>query len=379
MVFPNPIDILRFLLGLSVLVFVHELGHFLAARRAGIKVEEFGIGFPPRILKKKIGETLYSLNLFPIGGFVRLYGEEENVEEDKERAFYHKSLLARAEVVVAGVVMNFLLAFLLFSAIFWNVGIPKDNGMSRVTILGINPESPASQAGIKSFDQILKIGDRTPTSVEEVQGLIRDNVGKNVELELRRVELFFLTDKVIEKGEPETLTLNVTPRTNPPEGQGALGVGLENIRIVETDNLPLHLRLVESVKNGFIETASLTKRTFEGLGQMITTLFVKKEAPKDVAGPVGIYQMTNEVAKLGVLPLIYFLAILSLNLGVLNIMPFPALDGGRLVFIVTEAIFGKKVHAKVEYITNMVGLGLLILFLLWVTRQDILRGGVSGL
>ena len=149
------ITVLVFILILSVLVLIHELGHFLAAKRAGIKVEEFGIGFPPRVLKKKIGETLYSLNLFPIGGFVRLYGEEEGVQKDKERAFYHKKPLARAGVVVAGVVMNFLFAILLFSVVSWIVGVPKPSGAVRVE--EVSPNSPAQVVGIEVGDKVISI------------------------------------------------------------------------------------------------------------------------------------------------------------------------------------------------------------------------------
>ena len=361
MVFPNPIDILRFLLGLSVLVFVHELGHFLAAKRAGIKVEEFGIGFPPRILKKKIGETLYSLNLFPIGGFVRLYGEEKNVEEDKDRAFYHKSTLARAGVVVAGVVMNFLFAILLFSAVSWISGVPRNAGFVRIE--EVNTGSPAAEAGLNAGDKILSVAGQTVTKNTEFISKIEENRGKEIEL-------------VVENASGAKQTIKTTPRpNNPSQTEGALGVIISDQILVKP---PLHERPFISLQEGAKTTWGWVLLTINGLKSTIGQAF-QGDVPQDLAGPIGIYQITNKAAEYGLVALLSLWGILSVNLAILNIAPFPALDGGRLVFIIAEAIFGKRVHAKVEYFINMTGFALLILFLLWVTRQDILRGGVPGL
>lgn len=354
------LDIFRFLLGLSVLVFVHELGHFLAAKRAGIKVEEFGIGFPPRVFKKKVGETTYSLNLFPIGGFVRLYGEEENVDKDKERAFYHKKPLARAGVVVAGVVMNFLLAILLFSAVSWMSGVARLAGFVKVE--EVAPNSPAQTVGIKSGDKVLTISGQAVSSNSEFIDKVEANRGKDIEIVLENV-----------KGEQRTII--VKPREkNPSQDEGALGVIISDQILVKP---PLHERPFVSLKEGTRATWDWVLVTVNGLKSAITQTF-QGAPPKDLAGPIGIYQITNKAAEYGVVALLSLWGILSVNLAILNIAPFPALDGGRLVFIIAEAIFGKRVRPKVEYFINMTGFALLILFLLWVTRQDILRGGALG-
>lgn len=358
--FPNPIDILRFLLGLSVLVFVHELGHFLAAKRAGIKVEEFGIGFPPRVFKKKVGETIYSLNLFPIGGFVRLYGEEEDVEKDRNRAFYHKKPLVRAGVVVAGVAMNFVLAIFLFSAVSWISGVPKPAGVVRVE--EVAKDSPAQTVGIKAGDKVLTISGQVVSNNSEFIERIEANRGKDIQIVLEDV-----------KGEQRTIT--VKPREkNPSQNEGALGVIISDLVLVKP---PLQERPFVSLREGTRATWDWVLVTINGLKSAVVQTF-QGAPPKDLAGPIGIYQITNKAAEYGIVAILSLWGILSVNLAILNIAPFPALDGGRLVFIIAEAIFGKRIRPKVEYFINMVGFALLILFLLWVTRQDILRGGALG-
>ncbi|MDO8452233.1 MAG: RIP metalloprotease RseP [bacterium] len=351
------VDIIRFLIGLSVLVFVHELGHFLAAKRAGIKVEEFGIGFPPRIFKKKVGETVYSLNLFPIGGFVRLYGEEEDVQKDVGRAFYHKKPLARAGVVVAGVIMNFLLAVLLFSIVSWMTGVPTGE-VSGVIISEVAENSPAKLAGIQAEDKVLSIGGQEIKKSDEFINKVNENRGKEIEIALQN-----------NKGEKRVV--KVTPREkNPNKDEGALGVSMVEELILAKP--PLRDRPFVSLKEGLRMTREWVLLTIGGLRTILTQVF-QGSLPTDVSGPVGIYRIATEAAKYGIVPLLTLWGILSVNLAILNIAPFPALDGGRLVFIIAEAIFGRRVHAKVEHFLNLMGLGLLILFLIWVTKQDVLR------
>jgi len=233
--------IITFLLVLSVLVLIHELGHFLVAKKTGILVEEFGFGLPPRILAKKIGETIYSLNLLPIGGFVKLAGEDELEEEkgkvkDKKRMFFAKPKGVRFLVVVAGVFMNFLLAVTVFSLIYLKSGIPAKT--DKVRIVGVTADSPAQKAGIKEGDIVISLADKEVKSVDDFLAIAKENAGKELTLEIGRKDenpckektAGVLTDsKIACRG--ENLLLKMTPRERPPEGEGPLGVVISQIEM----------------------------------------------------------------------------------------------------------------------------------------------------
>lgn len=355
-------SILLFLLVLSVIVISHELGHFWMAKRAGILVEEFGFGLPPKVWSKKIGETVYSINLLPIGGFVRLHGETLETTDKSERAFLSKSKKVRAAIVSAGVVMNFLLALLAFSIVYSFSGITRDTGI--VKVVEVAQDSPAEQIGLRNDDVILGIGGVSLSSTEEFVAEVEKNRGNEIEISVKRSDA--------------TLNYKVTPRQDPPEGQGALGVVISSSEIY---NPPWWQRPFYGGYYGIKEAVFWGVTVIAGFATMIGGL-LRGSLPQDVAGPVGIYAVTTEAARFGALSLINFIGVLSVNLAILNILPFPALDGGRLLFIIIESVLGKKVLPKAEAITHTIGLVILILLIVAITASDIQKlislGGISG-
>lgn len=347
--------LLIFLIVLSILIFVHEAGHFLAARRAGIKVEEFGFGFPPRVWGIKRGETVYSINLLPIGGFVRLYGEDESVKKEKNRSFYHQKRWTRAKVVVAGVIMNFLLAVAAFGIIAWILGIPHPTG--KVEIVDVAQNSPAQQAGITQGDVVVSVDGEEVSETQEFIALVNDNKGEEISLTLQRAS-------------GEEYSVSVVPRVDPPEGEGSLGVRLApSTQYIKP---PLWQRPFASVWQGVREAISWAVTVTVAVAVTIAQA-ARGTPPEGLAGPVGIFQITGAIAQTGVLNLIQFLGILSVNLAVLNILPFPALDGGRLLFILVESVFGRRVVPAAERVAHAVGMIIILFLLLLITIHDIGR------
>ncbi|MGB6839311.1 MAG: M50 family metallopeptidase [Microgenomates group bacterium] len=360
-------SILIFLIVLSVLILVHELGHFWAAKRSGVLVEEFGIGLPPRIIGKKIGETIYSINLFPFGGFVRLYGEMSDEEVTKpKRAFVGKSKKVKVTILLAGVLMNFLLAIFAFGTVYSFSGIPKET--KDIRIIEVTSGSPAQTAKILVGDIVRKVDDKEIFSVSEFIEIVEEKKGERIVLEIERV-----------KGEEKTLEkIRIKPREDPPEEEGPLGVVITSTEIYFP---PIWQRPFVGIYYGFKEAMFWGTAVVSGFINIIAGLFVGR-APKDLAGPIGIFAITSEAAKYGALAVINFVGILSVNLAILNIIPFPALDGGRLLFIAIESVFGKKVLPKLEVTLHTIGMIILILLLLAITINDVQRlisnGGISG-
>jgi len=357
------LPLLTFLIVLSLLILVHELGHFIAARRAGVWVEEFGFGFPPRILAKKVGETVYSINLLPLGGFVKLHGENKEEEiVDRERAFLFKGKLARTVIILAGVAMNFLLALLSFSLTYSFAGIPKET--ENVRIIEIRAGSPAERYGLQVGDIVRKIDGVLVKQNSDLISYVDSKKGEEITLTVER--------------EGRTLELRVVPRKETPEGEGALGVVISNI---ETYHPPLWQRPFVGIYYGFRESLFWGQVVFTGFYQVLRDLFIGV-VPKDIAGPVGIFALTTHTAQFGILAIINFIGVLSLNLAILNAVPFPALDGGRLLFVVLEAVIGKKISPKVEYLIHTVGIVILMLLVLAITARDIRKliffGGIAG-
>lgn len=356
-------SILVFILVLSILVLGHEFGHFMVARKSGIKVEEFGFGLPPRILGKKIGETVYSINALPFGGFVKLHGEqEEDASTDLKRSFLRKSKKTRALVITAGVIMNFILAIVAFAIVYSFSGIPKDTG--RIKVVGVTNGSPAEKAGIVVGDYITKVENEAVTKSDDFISKTASYKGKTLTYE-------------IERGE-EKITVKLTPRENPPQGEGPVGVTITTMEIYYP---PVWQRPFYGIYYGFKEGVFWGKTILTGLGDMVGGLF-RGQAPQGVSGPIGIYAVTTEASKSGFLTLINFVGILSVNLAILNIFPFPALDGGRLLFIGIEAITRKRVPTRVEAMVNNIGFLILLTLLLVITIGDIRRliitGGIQG-
>jgi regulator of sigma E protease len=360
-------SILVFIIVLSVLILVHETGHFFAAKKAGVKVEEFGFGIPPRVWGKKVGETIYSINLLPFGGFVRLHGESvgEGVEEP-ERAFVNKSKLQRTAIILAGVFMNFILAMIAFSIVYSFSGIPRQT--DKVKILEVAPASPAQEAGILEGDIVKSVDETSISSIKEFTNIIDENKGERVAITVSRQEA----------GETVEKTIRITPRTDPPEEEGPLGVVISTTQIYYP---PIWQRPFTGIYYGFQEAFFWAKTVVLGLGDIFVGLF-RGETPSQVAGPVGIYAITSQAASVGILTLINFVGFLSVQLAILNIIPFPALDGGRILFIAIEAIFGKKVLPRVESIIHTIGMVILLALLFAITIHDVRRlvaaGGVDN-
>lgn len=359
------ISILTFILVLSVLVLVHEAGHFFAARRSGVWVEEFGFGLPPKVWGKKVGETIYSLNLLPFGGFVRLHGE--NTQEgvtDSKRAFLNQSKKKRSLIVLAGVFMNFVLAVFAFSLVYSFTGIPRESG--SVKVVEVRPGSPAEESGLAPGDIVRQVDHQGVKTNDEFIGYIEGKKGEEITLYVERETQGGLAE------------LSATPRTDPPEDEGALGVIISSNEIYFP---PLWQRPFVGVYYGFKEAIFWGTIVISGFIKIFSDLF-GGVVPQDVAGPVGIYALTSEAAKFGIIALINFIGILSVNLAILNVIPFPALDGGRLLFIGIEGVFGRKVLPKVESIIHTVGMIILLLLIFAITASDIQKlisaGGISG-
>ncbi len=355
--------IIVFILILGLIVLVHELGHFVTAKRAGVRVDEFGFGFPPRVFSIKKGETIYSLNLFPLGGFVKIHGEDGKKEEDgdKKRAFYNKPIGTRAKIIVAGVVMNLILSsFLLGIGHF--MGLPSIIGddeiveNSKIQITQVDSDSPAREADLKIGDTIseIQIGDQVLVAnrVDEIQEFNSDNKGKVATL-------------TIDRG-GEILKKDVMLRISHPEGEGPLGIGLARTAIV---SLPWYKAFVQ----GFTDTIRLTWFIAAALASILWQLMTTGRLAMEIAGPVGIYDLAGQATRLGFIYILQFTAILNINLAIINALPFPALDGGRLLFLGIEKIKGSPVSQKIEGIAHTAGFVILILLMIAVTWRDVIR------
>ena len=358
---------------LSILVLIHEIGHFVAAKRFGIRVDEFGFGLPPRIWGKKIGETVYSLNALPIGGFVKLYGEEgeetpnskfetRNSKPDADRAFFSRPTWQRAVILVAGVCMNFILALAVLSYLFTQgVFVPA----KRVHVEKIAENSPAQAAGIQVNDVIVRFNNVGIETSDQLIAQTKDTGRKEVEVIVARGADFNVAIPENTCPRCTSLTLFVTPRKDAPEGQGPLGVTISHFeeRIYPWYQAPF-LGIQEAVK--------LSLTLISSLGQLVGKL-ISLQPVGDVAGPIGIAQVTGEALKFGRLAVLELLGLLSLNLAIVNILPFPALDGGRLLFVVIEALFGRRMKAHYEQALHQVGMIILLFLILLVTINDIAR------
>ncbi|MGA3292249.1 MAG: M50 family metallopeptidase [Candidatus Microgenomates bacterium] len=361
------LSIIVFLLVLSLLILVHELGHFIVAKKSGIMVEEFGLGLPPRIWGKKIGETIYSINWLPFGGFNKLYGEQsEEGVTDPARSFLHKNKRTRALVVIAGVIMNFLLAIVAFAIVYSFSGIPRDTG--KLQVVDVSAGSPAETAGIIDGDIITKVGNNAITSSDDFISKTAALKGKVTTFEIQRTV----------DGKESTLKINLTPRENPPTGEGPIGVTITTMEIYYP---PIWERPFYGVYYGFKDAIYWGETIVLGLWGLAVQIF-NGQTPQGVSGPVGIFAVTTEAQRAGILTLINFIGILSVNLAVLNIVPFPALDGGRLLFIGIEAVTKKRISTKVEATINNIGMLILLALLLVITFGDVRRlitfGGING-
>jgi len=354
--------IIIFIFCLSFLIFLHEFGHFLAAKKAGVKVEEFGFGYPPRLFGIKKGETIYSLNTLPFGGFVKILGEDGRDRENR-RSLASRRPKIKSQILIAGIVMNLIFGIGLLS-FGYLLGLPvlvdeKNIGEVKnlnLSILNVSSKTPASEAGIKAGDILL----RARADKEEIFGMtsetfqkfIKKYQGKEVVLTLQR------QNQIFEK--------KVISRLNPPKGEGPLGV-------VIGEAGTLRYPFFKSIAYGIRDGVKFFFNIFVALFYFVKSLILKTETIGGIIGPVGITAMGAQVVRLGVNYLLQFLAALSINLAALNLIPFPALDGSRLLFVLIEKIKGKPVSARLENLIHSFGFACLILLVIVVTTKDIIR------
>lgn len=348
-------DILIFVLALSILVLVHELGHFFAAKITGVRVDEFGLGLPPRIIGKKRWGTTWSLNWLPIGGFCKLFGEdvsEKGATVNKD-SFISKNPWQKMMIVLGGVMMNLVLAVLIFSVVYIILGIPKET--ERVKIIGVAKGSPAEVAGLKEDDWVKSINGIEIKKGNELTAQVEKNKGKKIELMLER--------------EGQTQDLPVQIREIAPEGEGLMGVVISN---TEMEKIKWY-EFYKGIGAGFKEAYFWGKIIGGGVYKMIVGL-LSGQVPKDVSGPIGMYEATSSIRmNQGFLAMVHFFGVVSVNLAIVNILPFPALDGGRIIFVLYELFFKKKANEKFEALVNNLGMMILLGLILLVTIGDVKR------
>ena len=319
-----------------LLIFVHEFGHFATAKMCGIKVNEFAIGMGPALFQKQKGETLYSVRAIPIGGFCAMEGEDEDSED--ERAFNNQPAWQRAIVLAAGSIMNLLTAIVLMIIIAFYMG------QATTTIETVQDASPAYEAGIMAGDEVIKINGTDIEEWSDLQTIVGGNEGEAV------------TFTVVRNGSEDDI--EVTPEYDKEAGRSLVGVTPTMAR-----------NPVKAVGTGITNTWDMTVMMYDLIGQ----LFTGDVSAKELSGPVGIVYVVNDSAKMGFIYVVYLAALLSLNLAVINLLPFPALDGGRLLFLVIRKITGKRVTDEMEGKIHFIGIMLLFALMIYVTWNDIIR------
>lgn len=355
------------ILVLSLLVLLHELGHFLVAKLFGVRVEEFGIGLPPKALKLGVWrETEFSLNWLPIGGFVRLAGEDHDPSLWEKvnpfyrgKMFYSKPAWQRALVIVAGVVMNFIVGILAFSVIYTKIGIPQEMG-NQVMISQVVDNSPAEMVGLKAGEIVTKVDDTAITTADEFVGILKNKKGKSTTLYLAKIDSNG-------KREISERVVSVVPRENPPAGEGALGVAVSTVPILEYTKMAWY-------KAPFYGAVEGMKEAWAWSMEFLRIFSHPVELLKNISGPVAVVKVGEQAANDGWMMMMRFAGIISLNLAIFNLLPIPALDGGRLLLVGIEKIVGRKRVANVEKYVNGIGMALLILLLIGVTIKDIFFG-----
>lgn len=342
------IEIGQFVGALAALIIIHELGHFLAARLFNIKVEEFGLGFPPRLATLfEAGGTKYTLNWIPLGGFVRPKGENDPGVEGGLAA---ASPWVRLAVLAAGPLANLLVGVLLYTMIFSRIGAPIAD---QVQVIEVAPNSPAQAAGLRSGDLIVEVNDQVINGTEDLQTSIQSNLDQPTEITYER------------SGQVNTVTL--VPRENPPEGQGAIGIVMSN------PTRPISL--VEALPRGIVGVVQHTRQILSFPVQMIQGQ-VSPEEGRFVGfkGMFDIYQEVRQSEPGPVIPagvrVLGFFATITISLGILNLLPIPALDGGRILFVLPEIIIGRRIPPEYENVINLVSFALLLVLLLYINLQD---------
>jgi regulator of sigma E protease len=373
------LTIITFIIVFSLLIFAHELGHFWTARKFGIKAEEFGFGFPPRIggiykngegkWKKVLGSkevkdspgTIYSLNWIPLGGFVKIKGENGENENELD-SFAGKKIWQRAVVLSAGVGMNIILAMVLISFGLM-IGLPEtlDNLPSqarisekKIQIAVVMADSPAEKAGLVVGDTIISIDKQDFANEGELQNFVAGKVGEELNYEIKRGR--------------EDINLKITPEIRPETDKGGVGIAIAVTGLVK---YPWYLAIWEGAKTTIFLTWAIVVAFYE----LFKNLIIGHGLSADVAGPVGIAALTGQVAQMGFVYVLQFTVLLSINLAIINFLPLPALDGGRILFLIIEKIKGSPVKREIEATIHNIGFSLLMLLVLIVTFKDIARFG----
>jgi len=345
-------------LSLISLIIIHELGHFLLAKKFGVRVEEFGIGLPPRLFGKKIGETIYSINLLPLGGFVKLYGHEKR--ETGPDSFSNKPIWQRALVILGGVVSFWIVAAVLLSIVM-ALGVPtvvgdEEAGLTdpKVQIVSVSKDSPAEQTEIRIGDAIRGINNVSVSKVKEIQEITEVNKGKEMTLTIQRGQ--------------EVFDVSLVPRESFPAGEGAMGVGLIRTAL---KSYPWYLAPFK----GIIATGNLTLAIFDGWVMTLSSLFQGNGMPQgaEVRGIVGIFELFVQVGGLGISYFLQFIAIIAVSLALINALPLPALDGGWFVLLIIEKFRGKPINQKTEQVISSIFFVLLITLMVWITIKDVAR------
>jgi len=350
------LTIITFIIVLAVIVLVHELGHFTAARIFGVKVEEFGLGFPPRAWGKKKGDTIYSLNWVPLGGFVKIKGEGGENKEDED-SFSHQAAWKRSIILSAGVFMNIVLAIVLLSIGFM-IGLPSvvEEDMAnakvnqrKIQIVEVSPDTPASLLDLKTGDEIVNIDGQTFTSTVAMTEYIRDDEDGVLNMQIKRIDEDFTVIADLKDVEPKVL-----------------GVYLADTGIVK-------YTWWQSIINAFKATWYILVQIVVAFYTLLKGLIMGTGSSLEVAGPVGVAVITGQMARLGIAHLLQFTALFSLNLAVINILPFPALDGGRLLFVAIEKLRRKPNDEKIETAIHNIGFIILLILIFVITYKDIAK------
>jgi len=372
------LTIITFLVVLSLLVFVHEFGHFWTARKLGLKPREFGFGFKPRAIGiykstdgtwkkvkgskevKDAADTIYSLNWLPLGGFVEL-GEDEEAGDDPNH-FANKKPWERTLILLAGVTMNMILAFVLIS-VGYMIGLPQviddlDSNANilseQIQVVSVSENSPAENAGLTVGDIILSVNGNFLENTDSLEKYAHENIGQEL-------------NYFIERG-GEQFEEKIMPVMREETGRGGIGIGIVETGIVKYS-------FFTSIWKGAQTTVDLTGAILGAFYGLLKNIFTGHGVGADVAGPVGIAILTGQVARMGFVYILQFAAMLSINLAIINVLPFPALDGGRVLFIIIEKIKGSPVKREIEGMFHYIGFALLMLLVLVVTFKDVARYG----
>ena len=334
----------------GLLVFVHELGHFITAKLTGMRVDEFAIGFGPRLVSFRYGETVYSIRIVPLGGFNDIAGMAADDNDAGDRGYCRKPILSRMIVILAGSAMNFILPVVLFFGIFFFAGVQTPN---PAPVLGtVLADNPAAQAGLQANDRILAIDGQPIETWQEMVDAIRSNHGT--------VPMTMQVDRA-----GRELTVSVTPHYDTAHDRGVIGI----------------VNAYESTYPGFFQSISMAfERTAMIIVMMLDALYriILELSGSELAGPIGVAQMAGEVAEMGIVPLLNFAALLSLNLAIINLLPVPALDGGHFLTLCVEAVRGKPLSPKVMHYIQNAGVGLIVLLMLLAMKNDVVRIFAGG-